>query len=455
MTENIYAERVVLGTVLANANAAFAVPDLDEADFTEMANRTVFKAIAQVSDNGNVPTAAIVSPLLGNEICNAKPALQYVMDLVRQAVPLDEFAGYLRALREFTGRRAMLEISKQMAGTAKDAKQPILPFNEQVCAALGEISASMNSARITSYSLGDLAAQKVAAMRAGESLRLIKTGLSDLDREIGGWARGELSIIAGRSSMGKTTVALSTLRQAAQRYGVASIFFSLEMPGDAVAARMMSDTVFNSQSPICYADIIRHKVPDWDMDRLDRSVETLAELPMRVDSQRGLTVSDIAVRARRYQDELERHGKRLDVICVDHIGFVKASQRYAGNRTYELGEISAGFKELSERLDCAVVLLCQLNREAEKRDDKRPQLSDLRESGRIEEDADTVIFAYRRHYYLSKIEYNDEEKERKRMSDLEATENVIELLGLKTRNGPTFNRKFFADMASNVIRDAA
>lgn len=454
MIANVYAERAVLGTILADPQAAFAVADLSAEDFTERANQTVFEAIAAAADDGKIPSAAIVAPALGGQTCNAKPALQYVLELVRLAVGIDEFHSHLRAVREFSGRRTMAQIATKMAGVASDAKQPILPFNEDVTAELNQISAGIRNARLTSFDLGDLAAKKIAAIRSGEQSNLIKTGLTDLDWEIGGWSRGELSIIAGRSSMGKTTVALSSLRQAAQK-GVSSIFFSLEMPGDKVAARMLSDTTFNSQSPIHYSKIIRHEVSTWDLQRLDAAAERLRELPMRVDSQRGLNVNEISVRARRYQDELERQGRRLDVICVDHIGFVKASQRYAGNRTYELGEISAGFKELSERLDCAIILLCQLNREAEKREDKRPQLSDLRESGRIEEDADTVIFAYRRHYYLSKIEYKEDDKEQKRLADLEASENVIELLGLKTRNGPTFSRRFFADMASNVIRDAA
>jgi replicative DNA helicase len=454
MIANVHAERVVLGTILTEPKASFAVSDLATDDFAELANRTVFEAISAASSDGKIPSPTLVAPALAKEICNAKPAMQYVMELARLAVGLDEFQSYLQALREFAGRRRMQHISAQMAEVAKDPKRSILPFNEDVTAELNQISAGVRNARITCFDLGELAAQKIEAIRSGKQSNLIRTGLSDLDREIGGWSRGELSIIAGRSSMGKTTVALSSLRQAAAR-GVTSIFFSLEMPGDKVAARMLSDTTFNSQTPIPYTKIIRHEVTEWDLGRLDSAADRLRELPMRVDSQRGLNVNDISVRARRYQDELDRQGRRLDVICVDHIGFVKASQRYAGNRTYELGEISSGFKELSERLDCAIILLCQLNREAEKRDDKRPQLSDLRESGRIEEDADTVIFAYRRHYYLSKIEYKEDEKEQKRLADLEASENVIELLGLKTRNGPTFSRRFFADMASNVIRDAA
>lgn len=454
MIAHVHSERSVLGTILAEPKASFAVSDLAVEDFTEHANKIVFEAVAAVSSEGKIPSPAMVAPMLAAAICNAKPAMQYVMDLVRLATDLDQFQSHLQALREFSGRRTMVIISSQMAETAKDAKRPILPFNEDATAELNRISASIRNTRMTSFDLGELAEQKIAAIRSGEQTTLIKTGLTDLDREIGGWSRGELSIIAGRSSMGKTTVALSSLRQAAAR-GVSSIFFSLEMPGDKVAARMLSDTTFNSQTPVPYSKIIRHEVTEWDLTRLDAAAARLRELPMRIDSQRGLNVSEISVRARRYQDELERQGRRLDVICVDHIGFVKASQRYAGNRTYELGEISSGFKEMSERLDCAIILLCQLNREAEKREDKRPQLSDLRESGRIEEDADTVIFAYRRHYYLSKVQYQKEDDEQKRLAELDATENVIELLGLKTRNGPTFSRRFFADMASNVIRDAA
>ncbi len=177
--------------------------------------------------------------------------------------------------------------------------------------------------------------------------------------------------------------------------------------------------------------------------------------PMRVDDQSSLTLSDIGARARRYQDELERYGKRLDVICLDHLGFVRASGRYAGQRVNEIGEITGGLKELAKSLDVAVLLLCQLNRELEKRDDKRPQLSDLRDSGKIEEDADTVIFAYRAAYYLGRMQHDDDKKENERLAKLEIMERIVELIGLKTRNGPIFTRRLFADMGSNAIRDLA
>jgi replicative DNA helicase len=143
------------------------------------------------------------------------------------------------------------------------------------------------------------------------------------------------------------------------------------------------------------------------------------------------------------------------VLCVDHLGYARASDRYKGQTVRELGEITKGLKDLAKRLDCAVILLCQLNRELEKREDKRPQLSDLRASGEIEEDADAVVFVYRKAYYLERSKYEKVDEEEKRLADLDYYANLVELIFAKNRNGPVFNKQFFLDIQSNAIRDMA
>jgi len=342
-----------------------------------------------------------------------------------------------------------------MSEIAASPIAPIGQFLDDSVEALGEIRASMRRQRISSLSAGELAQAIIDRLRSGEEPPLVDTGLVTLNKQIGGWPRGELTILAGRPSMGKSSIALSCMRQAARR-GVSSLLISLEMRGPDVTARMLSDAVFNAQTPIEYASIMRNKVSEWDIDRLAEVQRKLAGLPIEIDDQRGVSMADISIRARRYHDRLTEDGKRLDTLWIDHLGHIRPTGRYAGQKVQELGEMTKGCMVLASELDCAVVLLCQLSRAVEARDDKRPQLTDLRESGHIEEDANTVLFAYREVYYLERMgELADYEKELARQERISELANVLEILGLKTRNGPVFSAKFFADMGSNVVRDLA
>lgn len=454
MIANHAAEQVVLGTLLADPRAGFIADSLTVDEFTAQLHRLLFEAIEARVQDGQAPSPAILAPQFAKDKIGEVPAPQYMLTLIRHAVNLDDLSNYVRSLREYSGRRAMVGISEEMAKTAKSLNAQILPFNEGVVATLGQISAGMKHGRQSSYMLADIAQQTVDRLRSGEKPNLVDTGLADLNSDIGGWTRGELTILAGRPSMGKTTVALSSLRQAARR-GVTSLFFSMEMSRQALSDRMLSDAVFNSQTPVHYTNIIRGQVSPRDIDRLQDAQQSMVGHPMRIDDQSRMTVTEIGVRIRRYQDELERQGKRLDVVCLDHLGFIRASDRYAGQRVNEVGEISAAMKEMAKELDVAMILLCQLSREVERREDKRPQLSDLRDSGNLEQDADTVIFAFRKAYYLARIQYDKIDDENERIAELEVMERIIELLGLKTRNGPIFTRRLFADMGSNAVRDLA
>ena len=454
MTANIHSERAVIATLIVDPRAVFAVSDLSEDDFTNSGYKFLFSVIAKTVSEDKTPDIAVIAPMLDGQVIDAKSAISIVHSVVDWAVDVDQFVSHLRSLKEYSGRREMLIIAEQMNVMAQQKLLPILPFNEDVTARLNAISAAMRQGKITSFSVGEIVRDQIDRLKSGTRPDLIDTGLLDLNKTIGGWARGSLVIMAGRPSMGKSACSLSMLRQAARK-GVTSLFLSMEMPHDAVSARLLSDAVYNSQAPIHYENIIRHNVKPWEIERLDALQEGIEHLPMRIDDQSALTVSDITVRARRYQDELEKTGQTLDVVCIDHLGYARASDRYKGQTVRELGEITKGAKDLAKRLNCAVILLCQLNRELEKREEKRPQLSDLRASGEIEEDADAVVFVYRKAYYLERSKYEKVDEEEKRLADLDYYANLVELIFAKNRNGPVFNKQFFLDIKSNAIRDMA
>jgi len=255
--------------------------------------------------------------------------------------------------------------------------------------------------------------------------------------------------------MGKSTVISSAmLRTAKAGHGV--LMFSLEMSTSSLASRCLSDLSWSSSRSIPYADAMSGRMSERDADVWGGVAARFATLPLVIDDQRGLTMAEIAARTRAEAQRMERNGTRLGLVVVDHLGLVKPSGRYAGNKVQEVGEVSDALATLAKDQDVAVVALHQLNRGTEGRENKRPTLADLRNSGDLEQDADLVCFAYREAYYLERMKCDPgSTAEMDRETRLRDCQNVLELLIAKNRNGPTQTVPLFCDMACNVIRDAA
>jgi replicative DNA helicase len=282
----------------------------------------------------------------------------------------------------------------------------------------------------------------------------IPIGLVDLDAALGGWWPGELVIMGGRPSMGKTMCAVSLALRAA-RAGHGVMYFSHEMPRESIAERCLADILYNSQTAIPYTGIRNRKLTQWDKERVVKAAEDLASIPFEIDEQRGLTVIEMIRRARRQAQRFERDGRRLSLVVADHIGLVRASDRYSGFRTHEVGEIVNEFAILAKDLWVPVLALQQLNRGPEGREEKRPSMADLRDSGNIEEHADTVIFPYRSEYYLERTKYDKKEFEDARLQKLAEKKNKLELIIGKQRNGPCKTVELFACAECNAVRDLA
>lgn len=455
LVANIEAEQIVLGTLMSDPKSAHFAGVLALEDFTDVAHQMLFRAIGEMVAEGHAPSPVILAPQFLRDKVGEMPFVQYIARLITMQTRREVMPDYIRALKEMSGRRTLAEMSTHMAEVAGSASSNLHGFAEHAVGRLDEILSGLRRQRVTSMMIGELTERRLASLRAGEVPHLIDTGLLSLNKMLGGFSRGNLIVLAGRPSMGKTTIAVSAMRQAAKR-GVSGLFFSQEMPSDPVTDRLLSDAVFNSQTPIQYERISNHDVKSWEIERLEEAAKGLANLPIRIDEQSSLTVSEMGVRARRYVDQLANEGKRLDVIWVDHLGFIQSSTRYSGNKVYEISEITKSLRALAKELEVAIVLLCQLNRQVQMRESKRPQLQDLRDSGAIEEDADIVLFAYREHYYLSRMESaEDSEKEMQRVAKIEMMEHIIEIICDKRRNGSIFTKRFFADMASNTVRDLA
>jgi replicative DNA helicase len=259
-------------------------------------------------------------------------------------------------------------------------------------------------------------------------------------------------VMAGRPGMGKTALALCVARATASA-GEPTFFASLEMGDVSLSDRNLADVAFERHRPIPYYDIANGTLNEAQARRVIEAARLQRELPLTIDPAPGLTISQIAARARRHKQILERQGLRLGPVIVDHMHIVRPSKRYSGNRVNEVGEISAALKALAKELDVPVIALAQLSRALESRDDKRPTMADLRDSGTIEQDADAIIFVYREAYYLERSTGANAEQEAVRVDRLIDAKDQLEAIVAKQRNGPTGTVKLFCDIACNAVRD--
>ena len=291
---------------------------------------------------------------------------------------------------------------------------------------------------------------KVDQIRAGEAVPLgVTTGIPSIDQDTKGMRPGDLWVLAGRASMGKTIMAIA-LARAAARSGAGTILFPFEIGKEQAAARVLSDLAYSSRAPIGYGRLMNGEVDEEDRWRLDEARARLAAMPLVFDAADGATLATISARVRSERERMAKRGVRLGVVILDYLNFISAGERYRGNRPAEIGEISIGLKRLATSLGICVVLLAQVNRMTEQREDKRPGIADLKDSGSLEQDADVVVLMYRDSYY---IERSSEYLAVKPEAVVRANEarNEIEAIVAKNRIGATRSHKLWVDVSCSII----
>lgn len=351
----------------------------------------------------------------------------------------------------------MLLLADDMAAAAYVLATPLRDTITTAVGRLDEVLSSERNKATTVTSVGTSMGDLVDTLLSGRPREdLVSTGLTTLDDMIGGWRRKELAILAGRPGMGKSAIALSAALRTA-RAGDAVLFYSMEMTREALAARALSDLSWQPDESIPYELALgRKSLNSRQMDIWGRAAAHWATLPVMIDEQRGLTTAEVCARSRRQADILARAGRRMSLIVVDHLHLVVPTARYGGQKVHEVTEISNGLATLAKDLDVALLALVQLNRAVEGRDNKRPQLSDLRDSGTLEQDGATICFAYREHYYLERLTCDPgSSQETDRLADLDACRNTLELMVAKNRHGRIGMLPLFCDIGCNAIRDMA
>lgn len=277
------------------------------------------------------------------------------------------------------------------------------------------------------------------------------TGIPELDARMGGLVPENLVVLAGRPGMGKTVFTMSVGRQAAQA-GSFIGFFSLEIGENQFTPRMIADAAFKRGAPpIFFSSLMRGSFPLELLPRVEQAADDIEGLTFQTSFTPNVTVPEIHATAERWQ---ERAGRKLDGIVVDYSSFVKDSGQYSGNENKQVGEIFRGLKIMAKRMKTCVLAVHQLNRGVESRDDKRPTMSDLRGSGEIEQDADSVLLLFRNEYYLKRVDVDrlSAEAALKHEEELQAWRNRLDVISDKNRAGAPGTDRLFVDVGCNALR---
>lgn len=410
---------------------------LCEADFYRTEHRILFRTVTALAKKDQPFDVVTLLDALktANELDDAGGEA-YLFELANNTPSVANVTAYADIVREKSVQRQLIAVATDIADSAYNPEgrevPELLDLAESKVFAIGEQTGGDGGPE-NIKSILVRAVEKIDALyHSGESITGLATGLSDLDEMTSGLQPSDLVIVAGRPSMGKTTLVMNMAEHAAIKAGKPVLVFSMEMPSDSLAMRMMS-----SLGRIDQHRIRTGKLDDDDWPRVTSAVHMLSEAPLFIDDQGGLSPGEMRARARRLAKE---HGS-LGLIVVDYLQLMKAPGFSADNRTAEISEISRSLKSLAKELQVPVIALSQLNRSLEQRADKRPVMSDLRESGAIEQDADLICFIYRDEVY------NEDSPDK----------GVAEIIIAKQRNGPigkvrvAFIGKFtrFEDLAFN------
>lgn len=458
LPHNIELEQALLGAILVNNDAVLTVAEfLRPGHFFEPVHQRIYQVAADLVAVGKPATPITIRTFLPNDLkIGGISANQYLARLSVEATTVINASDYGRGILNLAQAREFLAIASDIAdgherGAGCDAsvKRAFERVDELRIEGI-ERDGTMRTAGAAAAEL----IEHVAALYQGTKTDdTILTGLRDLDH-FGCFQRGSLVICGARPSMGKTTVGGTIARNAA-RLGTGTAFFSLEMPMRQITARMKADTMFDDvpARPLTVNRMLKADFSPEEFNRLVDAARSFEALPLIIDDASQATVGIITAKARAMQKRFMRTGRRLGLIVIDYLKFIRASDRYGGQRHYEVGEISAALKQLAKDMRVCVLLLAQLNRQVEGRHDRRPQLSDLRESGDLEADADAVLLLFREAYYLKDDpELQTDPVKLRRFDDCV---NTLEIIIAKNRMGPTGTVKTYINLECSAVRDLA
>ncbi|SFG15897.1 replicative DNA helicase [Palleronia marisminoris] len=448
LPHNVEAEQQLLGAILTNNDVYDKVASvIDESHFYDPVHARIYEvAAARIAKNALASPVTLKAFLEDDEGLKELGGPSYLVRLAGAAISSYAARDYAQMIYDLAIRRKLIDLGREISSkagkvdVASEPKEQIVEA-EQALYKLAEAGQASQGFQSFLRAVTDAVNVANAAYQREGGLAGISTGLVDLDKKLGGLHKSDLLILAGRPSMGKTSLATNIAFNIAKAYrkgtrpdgtegaiegGIVG-FYSLEMSAEQLAARILSEA-----AEVPSEQIRRGDMNETEFRRFVEAAKSLEACPLYIDDTPALPISQLAARARRLKRE---HG--LDALIVDYLQLVKGTGK-GENRVNEISEISQGLKAIAKELDIPVVALSQLSRQVESRDDKRPQLSDLRESGSIEQDADVVMFVFREEYYKEREKPGDHELERMAtwQEEMERLHGRAEVIIGKQRHGP-------------------
>ena len=440
LPNNIEAEQAVIGSVLTSNEIFDDISSIiSENNFYDPLHQKIYSAINNLIYKGMLANPITLKSYFENEKDDLNVP-EYLIKITKFATSSRQSIEYSKIIYDMYVRRELIKISENIKDNAKSSDlntngQSIIEESEKILydlAEKGSVSSSLIKFDDAVKQTIDMAS---SAYKNEEGIVGVPTGLRDLDDRLGGLHKSDLVIIAGRPSMGKTALATNVAFHAAKKIQEsgrksAIAFFSLEMSSEQLSTRILAE-----QSRIKSNDIRRGKISEEQFEQFIETSKDISELPLYIDETPAISVAALSNRARRIK---RLYG--LDMLVIDYIQLMRASSAVKEGRVQEISEITQGLKALAKELTIPVLALSQLSRAVEQRDDKKPLLSDLRESGSIEQDADVVMFVYRESYYLKAKEPRPATVEHAEwQAKMNEVSHLAELIIGKQRHGPTGN----------------
>lgn len=431
-------ERLVIGTFLIDKKGLdYSIDLLTPEVFYDPRHQTIFSTILKLYEgNHPVDLMTIINELRKEEKLNLAGGDHYIIDLTMGVSSSAHIEYHVRVILEKFILRSLINVSANVIDSSYKESTDVFELLDKAEQSFFEITnGTIKKGFDTANSLVKQAIETIKGLKDKEGLSGVPSGFTDLDKETGGWQNSDLIIIAARPAMGKTAFLLSMARNIAVQHKIPMALFSLEMASVQLITRMIA-----SETGISSEKLRKGTMSDEEWQRLFSNVSDLENAPLYIDETPSLSVFDFRAKCRRL---VMQHG--VKIIMVDYLQLMTASGsgKGGGNREQEIAMISRSLKAIAKELNVPVIALSQLSRSVETRPGKRPQLSDLRESGAIEQDADIVSFIFRPEYYKIDVWDNDEP------GNETSTENQAELIIAKHRNGATADVRlsFFKNIA--------
>ncbi len=450
---NIEAEQIVLGKIISNNDYYSKIADyLKEEYFYELAHRIIFKYITETIQKTSIiaDSVTLKNFFENNEILQSIGGANYLSIILSKSSGIFDIVSYAKIIQDLALKRNLVTINEETVSNIYNsdknttAIQEIEVLEGKIFSISNNIETNKGFLDISNVLLDTINDIEIAKKRDSH-ISGIPCGFIDLDRILGGLQKSDLIIIAGRPSMGKTTLAINIAYNAAKEFlkeynkiGIKKSvgFFSLEMPNTQISAKILS-----LETNLGTDKFRKGEVTDEEFVRIVEKSNEISKVPLFIDDTAALSISSIKTRIRRLVKK-----ENISLIVIDYLQLIKGvAESSKTNRVLEISEITQGLKAIAKEFNIPIIALSQLSRSLEQREDKRPQLSDLRESGSIEQDADVVMFVFRESYYEERRRPNIEEIDKMKIwqSNMDKIRNKAEIIIAKHRNGPIGNIEMY------------